>query len=148
MKFYAKMRLCPGVNMRWQDLNLRRQQVSVPMRLLHCKHLNYEYESSVWDYLFSSKMSPNYRPTIHKTMFIYLIDGSLKIFFKDNFDYLGFSLNVLPLEPNFLQEVRWDFTLCGREGERKQMWKSFLNAKDNIEKGKKETTNLDFWSLP
>lgn len=51
-------------------------------------------------------MSPNYRPTIHKTMFIYLIDGSLKIFFKDNFDYLGFSLNVLPLEPNFLQEVR------------------------------------------
>lgn len=30
-------------------------------------------------------------------------------------------------------------------GKKTQMWKSFLSAKDNIEKDKKETTNLNFW---
>lgn len=33
-----------------------------------------------------------------------LIYGSFKIFFKDNFDYVGFSLYMLTLEPNPLQE--------------------------------------------
>lgn len=46
----------------------------------------------------------------------------LRYFFKDNFDYLGISLYVLTLEPNFLQGVRRDFTLWGGEvGEKADM---------------------------
>lgn len=77
------------------------------------------------------------KPGLHTWIY-----GSFEIFFKDNFDYLGLSLYVLTLETNLLQEVRWDFTL--RDGGGAQTWKSFLKAKGNTDKGKKETTNVNF----
>lgn len=60
-------------------------------------------------------MSSNYRPTIHKPCLFTLTDGLLKLSFKDKFDYLGFSLHVLTLESNFLQEDETS-TLQGRAG--------------------------------
>lgn len=74
------------------------------------------------------------------------IYGPFEIFFKENFDYLRFSLYVLTLETNFLQEVRWNFTLGGvggrgsREADMQILPKSYRDA----DTGKKEATNLNF----
>lgn len=90
-------------------------------------------------------MISNYRPAIHKTMFIYLTDGSLKIFFQGQCWFLG----IFPVCVDFRTEhpargpKRLHLVEMGR-GAKRQAWRSFLKAKGNIEKGKEKTTSLNF----
>lgn len=90
-------------------------------------------------------MISNYRPARHKTMFIYLTDGSLKIFFQGQCWFLG----IFPVCADSRTEhpargpKRLHLVEMGT-GEKRQAWKFFLKAKGNIEKGKEETTSLSF----
>lgn len=89
-------------------------------------------------------MISNYRPAMHKTMFIYFTDGSLKIFFQGQCWFLG----IFPVCADFGTEhpargpKRLHLVETGRA--KRQARKSFLKAKGNTEKGKEETKSLNF----
>lgn len=152
MRFHTKVRLC--TRWTWGD---RTWIWDISKSWLQCTShimstLNPEYNSSVWEHLSFHINFPLIAGQllhmvfqlswhVYKTGYTWIY-GSFEIFFKDNSDYLGLSLYVLTLETNLLQEVRWDFTL--RDGGGGETWKSFLKAKGNTDKGKKETTNVNF----